>query len=299
MRGAPHLRHHEVVHSFPTPIAIVGAGRVAAALGRVLRERGVPVRAIASRDMRHARAAAEFIGGAEAVALTDIPHYAAHVLIAVSDAAIPEVAERLAKAGFVEGVALHTAGSRGPEALAPLSASGVSTGVLHPLQTFPNPEQGVAALPGTYFAVTGDAAAVAWAGEIVKLIPGHVLAIQPDRWALYHSAAVMASNYQMTLLDAALEILEQAGVARGEGLAALAPIARATLENVLRLGPQEALTGPISRGDTETVRRNLEGLSAVSQETRELYRAAGRRTLAIAKRRGLAPALLQELEKSL
>lgn len=282
-----------------TPIAIVGAGRVAASLGRVLRERGVPVRAIASRDIEHARAAADFIGGAEPVAIAEIPRHAARVLIAVSDAAIPEVAEQLAKAQFAEGAALHTAGSRGPEALAALSARGVSTGVLHPLQTFANPEQGAASLPGTYFAFTGDAAAAAWAAEIVHLMPGRVLTIQPERWALYHAAAVMASNYQMTLLDAALEILEAAGVARGEGLAALAPIARATLENVLRLGPQDALTGPVSRGDAETVRRNLAGLNAVSRETRELYRAAGRRTLPIAQRRGLARSLLQELENSL
>jgi predicted short-subunit dehydrogenase-like oxidoreductase (DUF2520 family) len=123
--------------------------------------------------------------------------------------------------------------------------------------------------------------------------------IQPDRWALYHAAAVVASNYQVTLLDAALEILEQTGVARREGLAALAPIARATLENVLSLGPQDALTGPISRGDVESVRRNLEALNAVSTWTRELYRAAGRRTLPIAQRRGVAQARLQELEKSL
>jgi predicted short-subunit dehydrogenase-like oxidoreductase (DUF2520 family) len=126
-----------------------------------------------------------------------------------------------------------------------------------------------------------------------------MLTIQPDRWALYHAAAVVASNYQVTLLDAALEILEQTGVARREGLAALAPIARATLENVLSLGPQDALTGPISRGDVESVRRNLEALNAVSTWTRELYRAAGRRTLPIAQRRGLAQARLQELEKSL
>jgi predicted short-subunit dehydrogenase-like oxidoreductase (DUF2520 family) len=281
------------------PIAIIGSGRVAAALGRVLRERGVAVRAIAGRDIEHARAAAEFIGGVEAVEMEAIPGLARRVLIAVSDAAIPGVAARLAKTGFVDGVVLHTAGSRGPEALAALAAGGVATGVLHPLQTFPTREIGVSSLPGTYFAITGDAAAVAWAREIVELIPGHVLAIQPERWALYHAAAVMASNYQVTLLDAALEILEQAGVARGDGLAALAPTARATLENILRLGPEDALTGPISRGDGETVRRNMQALGAVSSETQELYRAAGRRTLALAERRGLAHSLLQELEKSL
>lgn len=113
----------------------------------------------------------------------------------------------------------------------------------------------------------------------------------------------MASNYQMTLLDAALEAMECAGANREEALASLAPIARATLENTLRIGPQAALTGPISRGDSATVRRNLDALRAVSQPTQDLYRAAGLRTLPVAVRRGLpaaaAQAIQNELEKTL
>ena len=281
-----------------TSLAIIGSGRVASALGRVLTDRGVPVRAIASRNLEHARVAAQFIGGAEAVELEAIPSLAQRVLIAVSDNAIREVAQRLARAGFNDGIVLHTAGSRGPEELAPLAA-GVSTGVLYPLQTFPTPEQGVLSLPGTYFAVTGDQPAVEWARQIVDLVPGTFLSLAPQQWTLCHAAAVLASNYQVTLLDAALEALQHAGVAPAEGLAALAPLLRATVENVLRLGPRRALTGPVSRGDGETVRRNREALAAVTPATQELYRAAGRRTIPIARQQGLPAHLLEELEKCL
>lgn len=283
----------------PLPIAIVGSGRVASSLGRLLRDRGAPVVGLASRDLDHARAASEFIGGVTAVEMEAIPGLAERVLIAVSDDAIPEVALRLKKAGFKRGIALHTAGSRGPEALAPLSTAGVATGVLYPLQTFPTPEQGVRDLPGAYFALTGDSAAMEWAREIVELVPGHFLSTQPAQWALFHAAAVLASNYQVTLMDAALEALEAAGVPRGEGLAALSPLARATLNNVLRVGPKAALTGPISRGDVETVRRNLEALTAVSSTTQVLYRAAGRRTIPVARRQGLADSTIAQLEKCL
>ena len=281
-----------------TPLAIIGSGRLASALGRVFADRGVPVRAIASRNLEHARVAAQFIGGAEPVELEAIPDLAHRVLIAVSDNAIREVAQRLARAGLKDGIVLHTAGSRGPEELAPLGA-GASTGVLYPLQTFPTPQQGVLSLPGTYFAVTGDQRAVEWARQIVDLIPGNFLSLAPKQWALCHAAAVLASNYQVTLLDAALEALEHAGVAREEGLAAMAPLVRATLENVFRLGPQSALTGPVSRGDVETVRRNRKALGAVSPATQELYRAAGRRTIPIARQQGLPAHLLEELEKCL
>ena len=287
------------MNSSTLPIAIVGSGRVASSLGRLLRDRGAPVVGVASRDLDHARAASEFIGGVAAVEMEAIPGLAQRVLISVSDASITEVALRLAKAGFERGIALHTAGSRGLEALAPLSAAGVSTGVLYPLQTFPTPEQGLRDLPGSYFALTGDPSAMAWAREIVELVPGHFLSSQPAQWALFHAAAVLASNYQVTLMDAALETLESAGVARAEGLAALSPLARATLNNVLRIGPQAALTGPISRGDVETVRRNREALTAVSSATQVLYRAAGRRTIPIARRQGLADSALAQLEKCL
>jgi predicted short-subunit dehydrogenase-like oxidoreductase (DUF2520 family) len=170
---------------------------------------------------------------------------------------------------------------------------------LYPLQTFPTPEQGLCDLPGSYFALTGDPAAMAWAREIVDLVPGHILSSQPAQWGLFHAAAVLASNYQVTLIDAALETLEAAGVARAEGLAALSSLARATLNNVLRTGPQAALTGPISRGDAETVRRNREALTAVSSATQILYRSVGQRTIPIARRQGLTDSTIAQLEKCL
>jgi predicted short-subunit dehydrogenase-like oxidoreductase (DUF2520 family) len=293
------MHHHERVDdSLSSSIAIIGAGRVGSALGRVLKQRGAPVCALASRDPEKTRAAAQFIG-TEAVALESVPRLARRVLITVSDAAISDVAAKLADAGFSHGVALHTAGSRGPEVLESLRAAGVSVGVMHPLQTFPTPERGVHALPGSYFAITGDEQARAWALEIIRLLDGTPLAIPSQQWAMYHAAAVMASNYQVTLIDAALEILEHAGVPPQQGLAALAPIARATLENVLHLGPQDALTGPISRGDIETVVRNQAALRAVSPATQELYRAAAKRTIPIAERRGLDHHLIEQLEKTI
>ena len=254
---------------------------------------------VAGRNPERARAAAEFIGGVPVVEVEAIPDLADRVLIAVSDFAIRDVASRLANAGFKQGVALHTAGSRGPDALTPLWEAGIATGVLYPLQTFATPEQGVRDLPGSYFALTGNPAAIEWAREIVGLVQGHFLSSAPQDWGLYHAAAVLASNYQVALMDAALEALEAAGIAPEQGLAALGPLARATLNNVLRAGPVGALTGPISRGDVETVQRNRQALAAVSPASQDLYRAAGRRTLPIARRQGLAESTIDQLEKCL
>jgi predicted short-subunit dehydrogenase-like oxidoreductase (DUF2520 family) len=275
----------------PSPIAIVGAGRVGSSFAIALSEHGAPLVALAVRDPARAEGAAKLAGGVNVVSLEDLPLLASRVLIAVSDTAIPEVAGRLSAAGFTSGAVLHTSGCRGPEALAALAASGVSTGALHPLQTFPTPAIGAAQLPGSTFAIGGDGEALEWAREIVGLLNGKALPVRAEHWALYHAAAVIASNYHATILDAALECLEVAGIPGNEGLQALRPLLEGTLSAILRLGPQQALTGPISRGDFESVRRNREGLHSVSGATRELYDVLGIRTVEIMKRRGISNAV--------
>jgi predicted short-subunit dehydrogenase-like oxidoreductase (DUF2520 family) len=271
------------------PIGIAGTGRVAQALGRLLAERGARVTAIAGRHLPHTRIAAKFVGsGAKPVALAALPSRATHILIAVSDNAIEEVARVLADSGMTSGIALHTCGTVGPEALAPLASAGVSCGSLHPLQTVATPEGGVAALPGSAFAIDGDGPALEWAAGIALLLGGEPLRIPPSRRPLYHAAAVMASNYVIALMDAAAMLMKAAGTGEEASLRAIGPLARTSVENALNLGPARALTGPIQRGDTETVASHLRALAGAPASVRGLYRSAGLHALDVAARRGLA-----------
>ncbi len=193
------------------PILVAGTGRVAQALGRLLVEHGEPVIAVVGRDQEKARTAAAFIGSRVKPAVFDaIPKRATRFLIAVSDSAVTEVASRLARGGVSRGIALHTCGAFGAEALAPLAAAGVLCGALHPLQTLASPEQGLSALPGCLFATDGDATALAWAERIVRLLGGETLPIPPQDRPLYHAAAVMASNYVVALIDAAAMLMDAA-----------------------------------------------------------------------------------------
>jgi predicted short-subunit dehydrogenase-like oxidoreductase (DUF2520 family) len=118
-------------------------------------------------------------------------------------------------------------------------------------------------------------------------------------WQHYHAGAVMACNYQMTLVDAALELMEVAGIRRDAALEALGPILRATTENILTCGPEQALTGPIRRGDAGTIARHLAALENASPGTRQLYVAAGLRTITVAERAGLEPSAVREVAKAL
>jgi predicted short-subunit dehydrogenase-like oxidoreductase (DUF2520 family) len=276
---------------------------MAQALARLLVERGQLVAAIAGRSMERAARAAEFAGGrVAAVALAELPARAERVIVAVSDQAIPEVAAILAGAGMRAGVALHTSGAYGPEALKPLEAAGVSCGVWHPLQTVPTPEAGCANLPGVSFAVSGDGHAAAWALELTALLGGTALRIRPENMPLYHAAAVMASNYVVTLIDAAAILMQAAGVGEQEALRALEPLTMASAAAASARGPARALTGPIERGDVATIERHLVALSGVPLEVRSLYRAAGLHTVAIARRAALpeaeAAALKEILERN-
>lgn len=294
----------------PTPdqvaIGIVGAGRVAQAIGRLLAERGERVVAVASRNHEHAAAAAAFIAGEDAglaacatISLEELPARAGRILIAVSDDALAEVARRLAAAGMSAGAVLHTCGARGPEILEPLSSAGVSCGVLHPLQTVASPEQGVRDLPGAAFAISGDPDAVAWAGRICGLLGGTPLAVATGRMPLYHAAAVMASNYTTALIDAAVILMVAAGIDEKTALGALGPLVRASVENTLAMGPGHALTGPIQRGDVETLRRHIGSLAGVPGSVSELYRSAGRCALELARRQGLDESQAGRIERLL
>jgi predicted short-subunit dehydrogenase-like oxidoreductase (DUF2520 family) len=245
------------------PIAIAGTGRIAKAMGVLLSRSGIRIAAMAGRG-----------------AISQLPGQANHILIAVSDDSIPDVAAELAAAGLRDSTVVHTSGAAGPEALAILRAAGNSIGVLHPLQTVPSAERGIETLPGATYAIAGDERATAWARELVSHLGGSVLAVDPQYWGLYHAAAVMACNYQVTLVDAALEMMEIAGIKRDEARNALAPILRTTMENILLQGPEAALTGPIRRGDVGTIAIHLEALNSARPETKRLYVAAGLRTVA-------------------
>ncbi len=248
--------------------------------------------------MERARAAAEFIGpGVEAVLYEDLPAHASRILIAVADHAVEPVAESLsARWPSHGGVALHTCGAKGVEALDALCRRGIHCGTLHPLQTIPDPATGVQALRGVAFAVSGDPLAVAWAQRIAGLCGGSILEISAEFRPLYHAAAVMAGNYVVALLAAAETLLGAAGVESTWALEALGPLVRSSVDNALRAGPAAALTGPISRGDAATVAAHLQALARTTESIRDLYRAAGIQTLELARRRGLDAAQAAAIE---
>lgn len=269
---------------------------MARTLGRFLADAGEPVTCIAGRDPARVADTATFVGSSVAPVLySTLPSNVSHVLIAVNDSAITHVAAQIAERASPR-VALHTSGVARTAVLQPLRSRGTACGALHPLQTVTGDETSVGVLRGASFGLCGDSEALEWADHIVRLAQGASLHLKPDCMALYHAAAVMASNSLLALIDTSQSMLEVAGLERALALSAIAPLLRASVENALQLGPVAALTGPVARGDVSTVTAHLEALGAAPQRVLDLYRSAALQTVDMARRQGLAEEKAAELE---
>ncbi|MSR22673.1 MAG: DUF2520 domain-containing protein [Gemmatimonadetes bacterium] len=201
------------------------------------------------------------------------------VLLTVPDEALAEVSVALAEWGDApRGCAVfHCSGALGADPLAPLHARGYAVGTLHPLEAIPLAMVGADRLRGAFFALSGEPDALFAARRLVSLLSGQAISVPTSRRPLYHAAAVMASNYVVLLLHEATRLFEQAGVSRKEAEEALTGLAQGALENVAKLGVDRALTGPLIRGDVETIALHLRTLEP---EDARLYAELGRRGLA-------------------
>jgi predicted short-subunit dehydrogenase-like oxidoreductase (DUF2520 family) len=280
--------------------AIVGTGRVAQAVGRLMADAGIPPVVVAGRTAAHAQRAASFIGpGVKAARIREIPSIADRVLIAVADAGIPSVVDDLSDGGMRGGIALHTSGAHGPALLDALAVRGVSCGVLHPLQTIADPERGVAALRGASFGIGGAVAAIEWAEQLVAAAGGTPLRVRDQGFASYHAGAVMASNAVVAAIDAAVVLLGAAGIDRPAALQALRPLCLTSARNAFDIGPEAALTGPVQRGDAETIKTHTAALASAPRPVADLYRASARALVDIARRRGLSDTSATAIEMAL
>lgn len=218
------------------------------------------------------------------------------VLLTVPDSTIAEIAVGLARLGAPgDGcVALHFSGSQPADVLAPLGECGYAVGSLHPLQTVADPHSGRERLRGAFFTFEGDARARGAAAEIVQAAEGRLLDVHTGDKARYHAACVFASNYVVACAAVATRLLTGAvNIGQEEAAQALQPLWQGALQNLDQLGIPRALTGPVARGDLETVRGHLAALDA---DTRELYRQLALQVLDLSRELGLDAAVGDAIE---
>jgi predicted short-subunit dehydrogenase-like oxidoreductase (DUF2520 family) len=243
-------------------IAIVGAGTVGTAVAVRWREAGHTIRAVAGRDATRDRAA-RWLPGVDVVPISDAATGADLVALAVPDDALADVAASIADAIDPGVWALHLSGALGLDVLAPLERAGCGVLAIHPLQTFADVDGALETMAGASIAVTArDDDGAATGDRLARDLGGRPFPLADEQRPLYHAAAVFASNYVVALSGAASDLFSAAGVPNT--VDAMQPLQAATLANVHRLGPQQALTGPAVRGDAGTVARNLDAVATAA-----------------------------------
>ncbi len=269
--------------------AIIGCGRVGTALARYLSKAGYQPAGFASRSRESALHAAQIAGAEDAVydQVWEAAAKADVVFITTSDQAIAVTCQSIAEnGGFQENAAvLHCSGALSSNILSAAGQCGAAIGSMHPLQSFAavteeNPFAGIK------MAIEGEAGAVAQAGKMAEALGAEPISIQTEGKTLYHAAAVVASNYLVTLLRLSFDLLKASGVPESEAYGVLTPLIGGTLKNVEQVGIPEALTGPIARGDAATVADHLAAIRELSPEAADLYTRLGLATIDIATAKG-------------
>lgn len=252
-------------------IGFIGAGRLAAALAAGLTRGGYPVRVIASGRIESARSLAAALGPGVAASADprDVAAACDVAFLTVPDSAIGPLAEGVS---WRQGqVVVHCSGALGLGELAAARSGGGLPACFHPLQTFPSRVPEPARFEGVFCGVEGAEPAGQWLEQVARDLGARPFRLEGVDRAVYHAAAVVASNHVIALASAAARLWAMAGLPVESGREALAPLLLAAANNVARMDLASALTGPVARGDVATIARHLEALER-EPGLRELYR---------------------------
>jgi predicted short-subunit dehydrogenase-like oxidoreductase (DUF2520 family) len=264
-------------------VLIIGPGRLGNGLGRAL--------TVAKWSVLIAGRSAKADWG---LALTD--HTL--VLIAVPDDVIGDVARTLAETGEVTPAhtILHTSGALDRTALAPLHGKAGGLGSFAPVQTVADPATAADRLRGAYVIVEGDLRAVTAGKQLAEVLQMKPLELSPQAKVAYHVGAVTVANLGVALQAVAERVAEAGGVPAADAAKIYLPLWRGMVANLEAMGAVQSLTGPLRRGDADTIRKHLTVLRGVE---REVYLALAQEALILARAGGLTEEKAEGVERAL
>jgi predicted short-subunit dehydrogenase-like oxidoreductase (DUF2520 family) len=258
-------------------VGVVGAGRAGTALAAALRRAGHEVVAASAVSDASVRRVRRDLPGTAIKQPADVITAADLVLLTVPDDVLPGLVTGLAATGAdLSGrLVAHASGRHGLAVLDPAVRAGALPLALHPVMTFTGRPDDVDRLAGISFGVTAPQPLLPVAEALVVEMGGEPVFIAEEHRDLYHAALAGAANHLVTLVVQAGDLLREAGV--GQPSRMLGPLLSAALDNALRLG-DAALTGPVARGDAETVAAHIAALRAAAPEALPSYLALARLT---------------------
>lgn len=259
-------------------MGMVGAGRVGAVLAAALRAAGHEIVAVSGESDASRHRADDLLPGVPVLKPSAVARASDLLFLTVPDDMIANVSSMLAASGAIHPgqYVVHTSGRHGLAVLAEVTAAGGRPMAIHPAMTFTGTAVDFDRLTGCAFGVTTGANERAMAESLVEDLGGQPMWIAEEHRTLYHAGLAHGANHLVTLVSQAMEVLAAAGV--DDPAVTLRPLLAAALENALTLG-DFALTGPIVRGDANTVRDHLIDLASNAPHTLASYIALARATL--------------------
>ena len=277
-------------------IGFVGAGKVGFTLGKFFSVNGFQVTGYYSKHFDSAREAALFTGTKAYDTLDALVCDSDTLFLTVPDGEISSVYSSVSKCGISEKIICHCSGAMSvAEAFFDLSRHGAYGYSIHPLFPISNKLEAYRELGGAFFVLEGDGRHIHMWQTLLQSLGVRVHVINGAEKSRYHAACAISSNLICALVEESVELLESCGFSRQLALEAITPLLRSNLEHIIEDGPVKALTGPVERCDTSTVKKHLACLPSLPE--RELYRYASHKllTLAAAKNPGRDYSPLEKL----
>lgn len=260
-----------------TRIGVVGAGKVGAVLAAALRAAGHEIVAVAGESTASRARMDALLPGVPKQKPTDVARSCDLLLLTVPDDMLENVVTQLAGAGALRQgqYVAHTSGRHGLAVLETATRYGARPIALHPAMTFTGTEVDLPRLSGCVFGLTTGEADRAFGEGLVADLAGITMFVPEDKRTLYHAGLAHGANHLVTLVSQAMDLLAASGAE--DPAAVLRPLLTAALDNTLQKG-DAALTGPVVRGDVNTVRAHLAEIAATAPTTLPSYCELARAT---------------------
>lgn len=258
-------------------IVIIGAGKVGTSLGYALSRKNHTIKALVCKSIYSAKESQKMIGQGEIFEdKAPAARQGLWIILSVPDDEIEKTALELATSDVEWGgrFVFHCSGLLSTESLKHLEKKGALTASIHPIQSFPQKKPALDAFKGICFGLEGKGKALDLAKRIARQLGGQYVILESKDKPLYHVACSMASNFLVTLLDAASFLLGQIDKDENLNLKLLFPLVQGTLQNVKNFNTHSALTGPILRGDEKSIQKHLMALRKLPLQEK-LYRELG------------------------
>lgn len=281
-------------------VIIFGAGRVGASFGYLLHKAGHHILGVKNNSLGSAQKAVKKMGAGQPLDKDQLSVYlkqADLVVITTPDDKIEKIAKMVQKYDLKAGVTLmQMSGLLASDVLNRKGKDKVNVFSLHPLQSIPGFSRGIETLPGAVYTLEGDEGGKKRGEKLCTELGLNYYHIKKELKPLYHISAVMSANYLVTLIQASYDLLASAGLENEDMKHGIRHLVQGVLDNLEEKDPKDALTGPLARGDRDTIKKHLQNLEKYRTEYLELYKVLGKHTVDLVGSRELFADLLEDQE---